>query len=145
MADPARHARAEVLVSATGARLTGARVRVLAFLLSQEKAVTHHAIEDGLDTHEKIDRVTLYRTLDWLLAQGLVHKMLGEDRAWRFRANETADAHRQHAHFKCDRCASMICLMHSTPATSTLTLPPGYEALQVDMTVKGLCPACAKV
>lgn len=140
----ALRARAETLVGATGARLTGARVRVLAFLLAQQKAVTHHAIEDGLDAHEKIDRVTLYRTLDWLLAQGLVHKMLGEDRAWRFRANETVNAHRQHAHFKCTRCATVTCLPNLAPNTQALTLPEGYQPLELEMTVKGLCPSCAR-
>lgn len=141
MADALR-ARAETLVSATGARLTGARVRVLAFLLAQAEAVTHHAIEAGLDGREKIDRVTLYRTLDWLLAQGLVHKMLGEDRAWRFRANDTADTHRQHAHFKCNRCAAMTCLPSLTPGPQALPLPDGYQPQEVEMTVKGVCPAC---
>jgi Fur family ferric uptake transcriptional regulator len=139
------HARAELLVAATGARLTGARVRVLAFLLLQKKAVTHHAIEAGLDAHAKIDRVTLYRTLDWLVAQGLAHKMLGEDRAWHFRANEPAAAHHQHAHFKCERCASMICLVAAMPNLQTLALPAGYRARALEMTVKGLCAPCSAV
>jgi Fur family transcriptional regulator, ferric uptake regulator len=135
--------RAQVLISETGSRLTGARVRVLAYLLAQQVAVTHHDIEGALADEEKIDRVTLYRTLDWMVAQGLAHKMMSEDRVWRFRANESAAAHRQHAHFKCERCATMICLGGMAAATKTLALPPGYRAQEVEMTVKGLCPACA--
>lgn len=139
---PSLTSRAEVLIGETGSRLTLARVRVLAFLLAQQAAVTHHDIEAALDSEDRIDRVTLYRTLDWLVAQGLAHKMLGEDRVWRFRANETAAAHRQHAHFKCERCATMICLGSMAPSSKSLALPEGYRALEVEMTVKGLCPAC---
>lgn len=142
MNSPSLHTRAEVLIGATGSRLTLARVRVLAFLLAQHTAVTHHEVESALDAHDKIDRVTLYRTLDWLLAQGLAHKVLSEDRVWRFRANETAAAHRQHAHFKCERCASVTCLASTATAAKSLALPAGYRAMEVDMTVKGLCPAC---
>ncbi|QYF94463.1 transcriptional repressor [Massilia sp. PAMC28688] len=143
MNSPSFLARAEVLITETGSRLTGARVRVLGFLLAQQAAVTHHDIEGALGGAEKIDRVTLYRTLDWLVAQGLAHKMMSEDRVWRFRANESAAAHRQHAHFKCERCATMICLGGMAAAAKSLALPPGYRALEVEMTVKGLCPACA--
>ena len=142
MSSPHLHARAEALIGQTGSRLTGARVRVLAFLLGQQTAVTHHDIEGALDGQEKIDRVTLYRTLDWLLAQGLAHKMLSEDRVWRFRANESASTHRQHAHFKCERCTTVTCLSGMATATKSLPLPEGYRALEVEMTVKGLCPAC---
>lgn len=142
MSSPALLARAEVLIGETGSRLTGARVRVLAYLLGQQSAVTHHDIEGALDGQDKIDRVTLYRTLDWLLAQGLAHKVLSEDRVWRFRANESASAHRQHAHFKCERCATVTCLASTATATKSLALPQGYRALEVEMTVKGLCPGC---
>lgn len=135
-------ARAEVLISATGSRQTGARVRVLAFLLAQKTAVTHHEIEAALDGGDRIDRVTLYRTLDWLLAQRLAHKVLSEDRVWRFRANESAEAHRQHAHFQCERCASVTCLAGTAATARSLALPEGYRAMEIDMTVKGLCPAC---
>ena len=142
MSSPSLLARAEVLISATGSRLTGARARVLAFLLAQHTAVTHHDIEDALHDGDRIDRVTLYRTLDWLLAQQLAHKVLSEDRVWRFRANESAAAHRQHAHFQCERCASVTCLGGMAATVKSLALPAGYRAMEIDMTVKGLCPAC---
>jgi len=136
--------QAEQLLTGIGTRVTPARVRVLAHLLSQHSAATHHDIEQALDRHEKIDRVTLYRTLDWLVAQELAHKVLGADRVWRFRANnQSAAGHHQHAHFKCDACATTICLGPVPPARNTLALPKGYVSKEVEVTVKGLCPACA--
>jgi Fur family transcriptional regulator, ferric uptake regulator len=135
--------QAEQLLTGIGTRVTPARVRVLAFLLAQQSAATHHDIEQALDRHEKIDRVTLYRTLDWLVAQDIAHKVLGADRAWRFRANQSAAGHHQHAHFKCEQCATTICLNSVPAAKNTPALPKGYVAKEVEMTVKGLCPACA--
>lgn len=133
---------AEELIRRTGARTTAARVRVLAFLLTQTNAASHHQIEGALDRHEKIDRVTLYRTLDWLIETGLVHKVAGADRAWHFRANNDRLAHHQHAHFKCNRCAMVVCLEKVDAVNRLPALPEGYRGMEVEMTVKGLCAAC---
>lgn len=143
MTTPAFSSQAEQLLTGIGTRITPARVRVLAFLLAQQSAATHHDIEMALDRQEKIDRVTLYRTLDWLLAQGIAHKVLGADRAWRFRANQSEAGHHQHAHFKCDRCAITVCLGGIPAAKKAVALPQGYVAKEIEVTVKGLCPACA--
>lgn len=134
--------QAEDLIKRTGNRATRARVVVLAFLLSKPSAVTHHQIECALDKHEKIDRVTLYRVLDWLTAKGLAHKVLSGDRAWHFRANEDVSGHHEHAHFKCNRCEKVVCL-DDFELSRNLSLPRGYRAQEIDMTVKGLCASCA--
>jgi Fur family ferric uptake transcriptional regulator len=135
--------QAEERIRRTGARVTVARVRVLAFLLTQQDAVPHHQIEVALDQYERIDRVTLYRTLDWLTEAGLVHKVAGVDRAWRFRINENDIAHHQHAHFKCNHCAKVICLDDVGAGNSLPALPDGYRGLEIELTVKGLCAQCA--
>jgi Fur family ferric uptake transcriptional regulator len=135
--------QAQGRIEETGDRATPARVRVLAFLLAQHAAVTHHHIEVALDRQEKIDRVTLYRTLDWLTGKGLVHKVVSLDRAWLFRVNDSDLGHHRHAHFKCQDCAKVICL-DEPPADRTVPpVPAGYRALEVEVTVTGLCPRCA--
>ena len=91
--------QADALIRQQGLRSTAVRARVLAFLLEQHSAVTHLQIESELNGHEKVDRVTLYRTLDWLLEKNLAHKVVGVDRAWCFRANTDDSAHQHHAHF----------------------------------------------
>lgn len=135
--------QAEERIRQAGARATAARVNVLAFLLTQQSAVTHHQIEIALDKDKKIDRVTLYRALDWLTENGLVHKVVGVDRAWRFRINDNDIEHHQHAHFKCNRCAKVICLDDLRSGSEALVLPDGYRGQEIELTVKGLCAQCA--
>lgn len=134
---------AEDLIRSSGARVTAARVGVLDFLLQQPNAVTHLQIETALDGPRRMDRVTLYRALDWLIAQGFVHKVVSLDRVWRYRANVAEVSHHNHAHFQCSGCGMMICLDKTRASLQALELPDGFRALSVDMTVKGLCSACA--
>jgi len=136
--------RVELLIRQTGARTTAARMKVLAFLLAQQAPVTHREIEIALDEHaEPMDRVTLYRTLDWLTDAGLAHKVLGTDRAWHFRANEVDAMHRQHAHFKCHRCQKLVCLDGMPKLARMPSLPAGYQGMEIELTIKGVCADCA--
>ncbi len=134
---------AEALIKQLGARATAARIRVLVFLLTQQSAVTHHQIEFALNADGKIDRVTLYRALDWLTETGLAHKVVGVDRAWCFLANSSDIAHHQHAHFKCQRCAKVICLKNLRSSGQVPLLPEGYREMEIEVTVKGFCAQCA--
>lgn len=138
--------QAEELVRNTENRVTATRVKILAFLLAQECAVTHQQIETALGEQEKIDRVTLYRVLDWLAGQGLVHRIVSGDRVWRFRANNGGVSlhHQQHAHFKCQQCGKVICLDDvRLDYEIPLSLPDGYRGQEIELTVKGLCAQCA--
>jgi Fur family ferric uptake transcriptional regulator len=134
--------QADALIRQQGLRSTAVRARVLSFLLAQRSAVTHLQIESELNAHEKVDRVTLYRTLDWLLEKNLAHKVVGVDRAWCFRANADDSAHQHHAHFKCQRCAEVICLEQLRASGQAPALPEGYRSVEVELTIKGLCPQC---
>ena len=40
-------------------------------LLAAEQALSHHELEERIDRSFDIDRVTIYRVLDWLTAQGV--------------------------------------------------------------------------
>lgn len=146
MIRPAFVSQAEELVRKTGNRVTATRVNILAFLLAQECAVTHQQIESALGEQEKFDRVTLYRVLEWLAGQGLVHKIVSGDRVWRFRANNSGMRihHHQHAHFKCQQCGKVICLDEGQlDYEIPLSLPDGYRGQEIELTVKGLCAQCA--
>lgn len=154
---------AEDMIRHTGARVTTARVQVLAALLEAGRALTHHEIESRLGlpvrrtrtgrtcrraarkqaqtgrTHA-IDRVTVYRVLAWLTRQRLAHKIPGDDRVWRFNVVDEEHAG-QHAHFKCNCCCRVFCLK-DTGGSCSVTLPPGYRAQRLELTVKGLCAQC---
>jgi len=139
-----RHAEnlpaAQGRIRAAGERLTAPRAAVLAVLLSSETALTHHEVEDALRALHCVDRVTVYRVLDWLVALGLAHRIAGEDRTWRFRANRDS-SHEPHAHFTCSRCGKTVCL-EDVAAPSRVRLPTGFLPQKVELTVQGLCAAC---
>ncbi len=132
--------QAEDAVRTTGARMTRPRVMVLAVLLEAERALTHTEVEGRLPRAAEVDRVTIYRVLEWLVDKGLAHKIAGEDRTWRFNAAEHARAG-PHAHFQCSDCGQVICL-EQAPARQDVKLPAGYKPQHVEMTIKGLCPQC---
>jgi len=138
---PKRHDRqAEALIRGTGARLTQPRVEVLATLLAAEHALSHHELEQRIDRSFDIDRVTIYRVLDWLTAQGLAHRIAGDDRVRRF--NAAGHAHEgDHAHFQCSRCGTVLCLDEFSAAPA-VRLPRGFRPQHYELTVKGLCAGC---
>ena len=134
------HNRAETLVQCSGARVTRQRVEVLAALLAARRALTHHEIERQMNRALGIDRVTIYRVLEWLTAHGLAHRISGDDRVWRFNAAEEERTH-EHAHFKCNDCGEVICLDKAIAARN-VPLPSGYRSQEIELTVKGLCADC---
>ncbi len=128
------------LLGGESGRITPARVAVLDVLLAAPSALTHPEIELALrETGHEIDRVTLYRVLDWLVERGHAHRIEGHDRVWRF--NAVAPERRQHAHFKCERCGKVFCLEDVRPAL-TVTLPDGFRLERADLTLYGACPDC---
>ena len=128
-----------VMIRKGGLRATAARVSVLNVLLSADHAFSHSEIEQAVEkTHDSIERVTLYRVLDWLVNHKFAHKVVGADRVWRFNATLTAD----HAHFNCTHCGRIYCLENLTPAVA-LTLPKGFKLQHADVAVQGLCPHCS--
>jgi Fur family transcriptional regulator, ferric uptake regulator len=134
------HAQAEAMIRETGARVTRPRVAVLAALLAAEHALTHHEVAERVDRRIGVDRVTIYRVLDWLDQCGLAHKIAGDDRVGRYNAAAHAYA-RAHAHFQCSRCGTVICL-DELDAAPQVRLPAGYVPQQVELTLKGLCAGC---
>ena len=129
------------MVRETGERLTRPRVEVLAVLLAAERALTHHEVESRINASLGIDRVTVYRVLDWLSEKGLAHKIAGEDRLWRYNAAEHSHS-RAHAHFQCDRCGTVICLDEQEDALR-VRVPRGFVSREIALTVKGHCATCA--
>ncbi|SCX53818.1 Fur family transcriptional regulator [Nitrosospira sp. Nsp1] len=133
--------QAEEMIRRRGERVTPGRVRVFAILLAEQRAVTHQEIEKSLPDKPRLNRVTLYRILEWLDEKCFVHKVVGDDRIWHFRANSQV-AHHQHAHFECMRCTRVVCL-DDIKAEYDSPLPAGYQSREIELRVKGLCAECA--
>lgn len=133
------HAIALERLQAIGERRTPARKAILALLLDASNALSHQDILELLTArNEPFDRVTLYRVLDWLVANRLAHKVAGEDRIWRF--NAVTDEQHVHPHFHCIQCGKVSCM--ATVHVNITPLPKGYRSVTADTTIQGLCPEC---
>lgn len=131
----------ETLFKERRLRATPARLATLGALLSASRALTHHEVDEALvAAGAQLDRVTLYRTLDFLVAEDLAHKLSGEDRTWRFSAQAASSGH-AHPHFRCVACGDTLCLGGMNPAM-VVGLPEGYVFHEAELTIRGLCPTC---
>ena len=132
-------------------RVTRARVVVLGVLLGAEQSLTHQQIESQLSvSQEQMDSVTLYRVLDWLVENGLAHRVAGADRAWRFAVvrdhmEERSDDDRMHPHFHCILCDQVICLPTVEWGMDSVRLPAGFTPKTFNLMVEGCCAACRSI
>ncbi|MEU2898231.1 Fur family transcriptional regulator [Streptomyces sp. NPDC001273] len=89
----------------------------------------------------EISRATVYNTLHELVNQGEVVEVSTDTRAKRYDPN----AHRPHHHLLCTRCGAMRDV-HPT-GDPLVDLPHsqtfGFTVSEVEMTYRGICPACA--
>ena len=163
----ARIPDAEAAIRATGDRLTQPRVAVLATLLATDHAISHLDVTDAIAHHHPIDRVTVYRVLEWLVSMGIAHRIAGDDRVWRFmlshpptttahhegkaeggrkktkegNGNYMVKTHHQHAHFTCNDCGQTFCL-DDMPPKLDLKLPIGFKTVDIDLKLRGQCAHC---
>ncbi|MGB7989106.1 MAG: Fur family transcriptional regulator [Candidatus Methylophosphatis roskildensis] len=127
-------------IAACGGRVTRPRAAVFEILLGAGRALTHEEIAAELAARGIApDRVTLYRNLDWLVANGLAHRVSGADRVSRF--NAAGDEQHGHAHFQCDQCNAVFCLEALQPAVAA-SLPAGFSLDHAELTLHGRCPKC---
>jgi Fur family transcriptional regulator, ferric uptake regulator len=141
----------ESAIRKTGERLTQPRVIVLACLLASARAVTHLDVANTLAraAQHAVDRVTVYRVLEWLVSQGVAHRISGDDRVWRFMLTSQTTAmpaaphgsHGHHPHFTCDACGQTICLDKTIPKVN-VKLPKGFRTSEIDLLVRGRCAGC---
>lgn len=126
------------LIRKAGARATPARIRTLALLRAAPAPLSHAEIEAAMGG-DPVDRVTLYRVLDWLMCAGFAQKTVDDRRVSRFAA--TVGEHGGHAHFRCDDCGRLFCLDSPPPAPPAL--PEGFELGRMETDIHGRCGHCA--
>lgn len=126
----------------SGERPTRARLAILTLLLESDSTLTHDEVLARLaGSGDAVDRVTVYRVLEWLLDKGLAHRLAGDSRVWRFGAVKREQE--KHLHFECRRCERVFCLEGPAPELD-LRLPQGFKAEHAELNLKGQCPSCAR-
>lgn len=153
---------AESIFKDAGLKSTASRLAVVTVLAKNNFPLTHQDLLKQLA--HNFDRVTLYRVLDWLLQHHVIHRIAGEDRAWRFQLNasnvnpmHTGDKKRyssgtilsskqmlnqhSHAHFECSACGKIFCLDDVQPKLSS-SIPAQFTVDSIELNIKGKCADC---
>ncbi|MBZ4043729.1 Fur family transcriptional regulator [Flavobacterium hibisci] len=122
-------------------RLTTMRILIYEYLETVTAALSLAEIEKYF---HKADKVTIYRTLQTFLENGLVHKILDENTTKYKLCAEicSQENHKDmHLHFYCKKC-------HETTCKDEIVFPENIDSrLQIDeiqILAKGICDKCLK-
>ncbi|MEO8583267.1 MAG: transcriptional repressor [Flavitalea sp.] len=122
--------------------VTGSRKTILEMFLSSDGALAHADIEKY--AAEKIDRVTVYRTLQSFMEKGIIHTIPSVDNSIRYAVckNDCTEGHHHdnHVHFLCSECSKTICL--ESVVIPEVKLPRGFKPFERQMIVTGVCTDC---
>jgi Fur family ferric uptake transcriptional regulator len=134
--------RLSQLLTSHKLRPTPVRVAILQVLVDSPFALSGHEIEQLLPP--PTDRITMYRTLKFFEAQGLIHQVLDTTSVIRYAAcSIECSAHEHfdnHVHFKCTSCQRIYCLKQ-VPIPH-VSLPHQFEAHTRDYLLVGTCRTC---
>ena len=135
-------ARAEALMAERGARLTPVRKRVLEILLEAHKALGAYDVLQRLAAEGYGNQPPVaYRALDFLVEQGLAHRI---QRLNAFTACMHAGEAHAPAFLICDRCATVAeaPVAPIRAALEATAAEMGFAVDRVSLEATGLCPAC---
>ncbi len=130
------------LLNKTGLRKTKVREVILEILQKTGRPLSHQEIASKKAVIS-FDRVTIYRTLETLQKNGLLHKILGMDGVWRFCAHEIHTNKKcagNHIHFLCRECNQMSCMPEQH--LHWITPPKGATINSKQLVVHGICSKC---
>jgi Fur family transcriptional regulator, ferric uptake regulator len=122
-------------------RNTAAKTAIIDLISKSPVALSHIEIQNL--TIGLCDRVTIYRILDRLVNDDIIHKIATPDGTVKYAScNHNHDNHihiHNHIHFNCEKCLAVTCLDSVVPEFS---LPENYKVKEINFTVTGLCPNC---
>jgi Fur family ferric uptake transcriptional regulator len=122
-------------------RRTRPRVAVVAALIEADRPLTQDEITSRLGDSAP-NKVTIYRALELLVQEGLVHRAFVRDRTWHFELADNCTKRQCHPHFTCSRCGLTTCL-RDLQAPSVARRYRGYAIQRQRIELEGLCPDCA--
>lgn len=118
-------------------RNTAAKIKILSIIRNSESALSRSEIQFAING--LCDRITVYRVLNRLVREGLIHQVINVDGGINYAIGDTESCNRYHIHFSCQKCQSITCMSDVEPV---FQLPENYRINSVNFTVSGLCPRC---
>ena len=130
-------------LKASGLGYTPNRLKVLQAVGRSGAPASAQEIFAALRRTSRINRVTVYRILDLLVASGLVERLSGGGRTF-FYGLAPSEQHPPHAHCYCRNCGRRVCLSPECLPLEKVAprgkLPGRIEGLQIR--VDGVCRDC---
>jgi len=141
-----RHAEANC--QASGARLTEKRKRILAGLLKSEKAQSAYDLIDYMQKEfsESLPPTTVYRILDFLAGENLVHKLHLANKYIACSHICCDHAHEVPQFLICDKCSNVKEIGRKKALINTLkrnVVEAGYVLKSPQLELHCLCQDCA--
>ena len=126
-------------LAASGLRFTPQRRHVYHILLqARDHPSANEVFMRAKKGMPEISMATVYNCLEALVQCGLVRQVHVDRSAARFCPNMD-----QHCHFYCESCGAIFDMAYDAAGTRTqVSLPDGFEITQLDIAVRGRCPAC---
>jgi Fur family zinc uptake transcriptional regulator len=142
-------AHAEVSCRATGARLTEKRKRILSGLLQSEKAQSAYELINYMQKEfgESLPPTTVYRILDFLAKENLVHKLHLANKYVACSHISCNHAHEVPQFLICDECSNVKEIGIKKALINTLKVnveKSGYILKSPQLELHCLCQDCAK-
>lgn len=126
-------------LSTSGFRFTPQRQHVYDVLLAERDHPTAEEVfiraKRGMP---EISMATVYNCLDALVRSGVARQVTVDRGATRFCPNM-----REHCHFYCDSCESVIDIDLPAGGPADIALPKGFEASRFEIAIHGVCAKCA--
>lgn len=123
-------------------RATTARLQLLSAVKNYGAAMPFGEVQNSLS---QLDRVTLYRTLNTLLENGILHIAANKNQEDYFALCSdtcTSQNHQHnHAHFECTNCQEISCVRLNTAVHIDL---PNYQITGIEILVTGICKKCVR-
>ncbi|MBJ6124064.1 Fur family transcriptional regulator [Microvirga splendida] len=136
-------AEAEALCRARGVRLTPIRRRVFEMLLGSPKPLGAYDLADALASQgRRMAPITVYRALDFLIEQGLAHRL-----ASRNAYIASTGSRETPAFLVCDGCgeATEITCQEVAATVRRVLSAQGYKPLARALEITGRCVHCQDV
>ena len=120
-------------------RNTTAKKVILNLIKKSKVALSHIEIQNL--TIGICDRVTIYRVLERLTNEDLIHKVVNLDGVTKYASCDHSHQNHlhNHVHFSCENCKRVTCLDTVVP---TFSLAENYTIKEVNFTLNGICPNC---
>ncbi len=130
------------LLKSRNIRVTPNRMDILKVFYKSKEALSQSSVEERV---QKLDRITLYRTLKTFEQEGIIHQAIdGSGIAKYALCYESCDSkeHRhEHAHFHCSGCNKTLCIDVKIP---DFTFPDKFKIESSHLVLKGYCEKCTQ-